>query len=95
MVWIKDVIHEFSRPGQIVVDLCASKVSTRNVGILLQSHRRFVGGKVDTPRFKESVHSVVEVFAWLLFNNRFNIAGKPDVQAAGLASGSDAGWYRR
>lgn len=80
--WMRDVIRKFTKPGMVVVDCCAGTLAVGKAGLSLPEHRRVILCDVDSDVVRQSMPSLVLVFAKQVLSDASDIVGNDEVVAA-------------
>lgn len=97
VVGMKDVVRKFLWLCETVVDPCAGTSTPADACMFLSRHHWFLRCEIDNFCFIEPVLGAVELFAVQVLNEKWDIVGETDVQAAAnvLVSAIDSIGARR
>lgn len=82
---MKDLVGEFSRLGDVVMDFCAGIGPTAKICILLDKHRKFVGCNVDSELLTAAEAGLVVILVSQMLNPKSHISGSARMIAAAKA----------
>lgn len=75
---MKDVVHKFSKPDDLVLHAFAMTLSTVKVSLLLSKHVKYVGCEMNSGCVEKSIAVLVESCACQLLNESFDLKGGED-----------------
>lgn len=87
IIWVYELVSKFWKPRKLIVDPCAEMFATANDCMMLPNNCSFIGCTIDKVRFQTSMSSVVETLARQVLNDKSNITGSENIEAAALLYG--------
>lgn len=75
-------MHQFSKPGQLLLDAVAGMLSTAKACLLLNNYSRLIGCDKDIDCLQISIPRLVDVYASQLLNDRADFTGDGHLKAS-------------
>lgn len=80
--WMKELVRNFSRPEDPIIDFCAGTWSTATECVLLGQYRKFEECNVEAKLLATAEANLVYSFASQVFSPKFIISGSGQMQTA-------------